>query len=445
MDVVEGILTAAKVIYDQSQQMKCCKKQKARLVHRMEMVLRPVRLLQRQPARALSADLELILQSMLGLLEEAQRLFDKYKGQNWLEKIVRAGDMLEQFADLNTRFSDVAEGLLLQLQVEQKVLACFERQVVSKESCQDLAEDKVSLKEMLKEQGADPPLEIAEIKKSLITNLTCVMEAKQYTLYKGEYYKFPVAVKVFKNPLTTDTKKVRKIFEEEIRALKRLESPCILRMYGICIDETGSIPEYSIVMEYCEQGTLREVLKREPDLSWKIRTEMASDAAAGLYRLHQTGGMCQLHRSIDSTKFLVAKGYCVKLSGFKLDQTQSSISKKSKEKVHKEVSASAYICPEGLASVNHQYNLASEMYSFGIVLWEIATGKIPFAGCSSKEIYEKVHEQKYQEPVGEDCPIYLRDIINRCRDFEPSKRPSAEEIVNRLLIDQDHQNDSVAV
>ena len=50
------------------------------------------------------------------------------------------------------------------------------------------------------------------------------------------------------------------------------------------------------------------------------------------------------------------------LSGFKLDQTQSSISKKSKEKVHKEVSASAYICPEGLASVNHQYNLASEMY-----------------------------------------------------------------------------------
>lgn len=150
MDVVEGILTAARIVYDQCQQMKCCKKQKQRLVRRMEIVLRPVKVLRDQPAQALSADLELILQAMLDLLEEAQRLFDKYKGQNWLEKFVKAGGMLEHFADLNVRFGDVAEGLLLQLQVEQKVLACFERQVVSKESSQDLAEDKVSLKEMLK-------------------------------------------------------------------------------------------------------------------------------------------------------------------------------------------------------------------------------------------------------------------------------------------------------
>ncbi|KAJ7312110.1 hypothetical protein JRQ81_006451 [Phrynocephalus forsythii] len=442
MDIVEGILTAARAIYDQCQQMKGCKKQKERLVQRMAIVLRPVELLRRQ---ALSADLELILRAMLDLLWEARELFDKYEGQSKLAKVLKAGGMLEQFADLNVRFSDVAQGLLLQLQVEQKVLARFERQVVSKESRQDLAEDKVSLKEMLKGEEADPQLEIAEIKKSLITNMTPVMEVTQYTLYKGEYYKFPVAIKVFKNPLTSNTKKVRRIFEEEIRTLKRLESPYILRMYGICIDETGSVPEYSIVMEYCEQGTLREVLKREPGLPWRIRTEMASDAAAGLYRLHQTGEVCQLHRSIDSTKFLVAKGYCVKLSGFKLDQTQSSISQRSKEKAHKEVCASAYICPEGLASVNHQYNLASEMYSFGIVLWELATGKIPFAGCSPKEVYEKVYEQKYQESVGEDCPRYLRDIINQCRDFDPSKRPSAEDIVNRLLIDQDHKNDTVAV
>ncbi|XP_042294383.1 mixed lineage kinase domain-like protein [Sceloporus undulatus] len=235
----------------------------------------------------------------------------------------------------------------------------------------------------------------------------------------------------------TRLRKVRKIFEEEVRTLKRLESPYILRMYGICIDEKGSIPEYSIVMEYCEKGTLREVLKKEPGLSWEIRTEMASDAAAGLYRLHQVGDKGQLHRCINSTNFLVAKGYCVKLSGFKLEQTESSISGKCKEKTPKEVASSAYICPEGLASVNHPYSKASEIYSFGIVLWEIATGKIPFAGCTSEEIYEKVHRQKYQEPLGEDCPSFLQEVINQCRDYEPSKRPSAEVIVNQLLVNQE--------
>ncbi|XP_013922748.1 PREDICTED: mixed lineage kinase domain-like protein [Thamnophis sirtalis] len=164
---------------------------------------------------------------------------------------------------------------------------------------------------------------------------------------------------------------------------------------------------------------------------------MASDAAAGLYRLHQTGEKCQLHRCINSSKFLVAKGYCVKLSGFKLDQTESSIGRKSKDKVSRPVSSLAYICPEGLASLHHPYNLASEIYSFGIVLWEIATGKLPFTGCNSQEIYEKVHKQKVQEPLSEDCPPYLREIINQCRSYNPSKRPTTEVIVNQLLIDQD--------
>ncbi|XP_062997545.1 mixed lineage kinase domain-like protein [Elgaria multicarinata webbii] len=443
MDIVEGILTAAQVIYGQCQQMKHYRKHRERLVERMEILLCPIKLLQAGSPKELSSGLRGMLKKMLDLMKETQELFEKYEGWNGVEKFMKAGNMLEKFANQNERFGNIGQALLLQLQVEQKILASFEECVVCQEGSQDLAEDRVSWKEMLKGEGADPHIEITEIKKSLITKMVSVMEMKCYTLFKGEYYKSPVAVKVFKNPLTTNTKKVRKIFAEEIRTLKRLESPYILRMYGICIDETGPTPEYSIVVEYCEKGTLREVLKKEPDLSWKIRTEMASDAAAGLYRLHQTLDKCQMHRCINSTTFLIAKGYCVKLSGFKLDQTESSISRKGREKAHKEVSSSAYICPEGLASVNHQYNLASEIYSFGIVLWEIVTGKIPFAGCASEEIYEKVFKQRYREPLREDCPHYLQDIINQCRDFDPSKRPSAEGIVNQLLVDQDGSRDSL--
>ncbi|XP_039209654.1 mixed lineage kinase domain-like protein [Crotalus tigris] len=443
MDIVERILAVAKIIYGQYQQMKYCKKQKERLVKRMETLLRPIELLQAQSISNLSSSLKWMLQNMLDLLLEAQELFEKHNSHNMLERFMKAGEMLEEFAALNERFGDMGQGLLLQLQVEQKVLVSFEKCVVSKECCQDLAEDKVCWMEMAKGQQEEAHTEITEINKHFLTKMTFLLEMKDHILYKGEYYRSPVAIKVFKNPVTINTKKVRQIFEEEVRTLKRLESSYIVRLYGICIDESGLVPQFSIVTEFCEKGTLREVLRKEQDLPWKVRSDMASDAAAGLYRLHHTGDKCQLHCCINSSKFLVAKGYCIKLSGFKLDQTESSISRKSKGKVSREVSSLAYICPEGLASLHHPYNLASEIYSFGIVLWEIATGKLPFTGCNSQEIYNKVYKKKVQEPLGEDCPPYLQKIINQCRSYEPSKRPTTEVIVNQLLIDQDDSSNNL--
>uniref|UniRef100_A0A670YBV1 Mixed lineage kinase domain like pseudokinase n=1 Tax=Pseudonaja textilis TaxID=8673 RepID=A0A670YBV1_PSETE len=413
MDIVEHILAVANVIYGQYQHMKYCKKQKERLIKRMEVLLRPIQLLQVQPLSKLSSSLKFMLQNMLDLLLEAQELFEKYKNHNMLERFMKAGEMLEEFAYLNKRFGDMGQGLLLQLQVEQRVLVSFQKCVVSKECCQDLAEDKVCWKEMIKGRAShcfcsvqslfpgqqeEAHTEITEINKDFLTKMTFLLEMRDHILYKGEYYKTPVVVKVFKNPLTTNTKKVREIFEEEIRTLKRLESSYIVRLYGICIDESGKL--FGLAWDWEKRLPLRNIITT-------------------IYELHQTGDKCQLHRCINSSKFLVAKGYCVKLSGFKLDQTESSISRKSKDKVRREVSSLAYICPEGLASLDHPYNLASEIYSFGIVLWEIATGKLPFTGCNSQEIYKKVYEQKVQEPLGEDCPSYLRTIINQCRSYNP--------------------------
>ncbi|XP_070617789.1 mixed lineage kinase domain-like protein [Erythrolamprus reginae] len=443
MDIVERILAVAKIIHSQYQHMKHCKKQKERLVKRMEVLLRPIELLQAQSPSKLSFDLKWMLQKMLDLLLEAQELFEKYNNHNVLERFIKTGEMLEAFANLNEHFGDMGQGLLLQLQVEQKVLVSFQKCVVSKERCQDLAEDKVCWKEMAKGQQEEANKEITEINKYFLTRMSLLLEMKDHILYKAEYYKSPVVVKVFKNPLTINTKKVRQIFEEEIRTLKSLESSYIVRLYGMCIDESGTVPQFSIVTEYCEKGTLREVLRKEQDLPWNIRCDMVSDAAAGLYRLHQTGDKCQLHCCINSSKFLVAKGYCVKLSGFKLDQTESSISRKCKDRVPKEVSSFAYMSPENLSCLDRPYNMASEIYSFGIVLWEIATGKLPFSGCNSQEIYKKVYEEKEQEPLGDDCPFYLQTVINQCRSYNPYKRPTTEVIVNQLLIDQDDNNSNL--
>lgn len=191
-------------------------------------------------------------------------------------------------------------------------------------------------------------------------------------------------------------------------------------------------PQLSIVMEYCELGTLRELLDREKDLTLAKRIILAVEAARGLYRLHHSETPSELHRNISSTSFLVTKDYNVKLAGFELSKTQTSISRQTRGKAAERVSSAAYISPQRLENVYNKYDIKAEIYSFGIVLWEIATGKSPFEGCDSKKIYQLVAESRHREPVGEDCPSELQEIIDDCRAYEPSRRPSVKEILKRL-------------
>lgn len=53
-------------------------------------------------------------------------------------------------------------------------------------------------------------------------------------------------------------------------------------------------------------------------------------------------------------------------------------------------------------------------------------------GCDWKKIYELVAEDQKQEPVGEDCPKLLKEIIDECRAYEPKQRPSVNEVLERL-------------
>ncbi|TKS73882.1 Mixed lineage kinase domain-like protein [Collichthys lucidus] len=67
--------------------------------------------------------------------------------------------------------------------------------------------------------------------------------------------------------------------------MKRFESPNILRMFGICVkDEEGPSPQFLIIMEYCDKGSLRQVLDSDCKLSWTRKAYMCLDAAKGLYR-----------------------------------------------------------------------------------------------------------------------------------------------------------------
>ncbi|KAK2867516.1 hypothetical protein Q8A67_025633 [Cirrhinus molitorella] len=388
-------------------------------------------------------------------------------------RIAKAFDFGDKFSGLNERLNDAAQVLSLALQIEHRasIEKVFQEATRQREDEEDRQSDFLELQDLLQSLAQEsketnkrvdvvqktvdqtqtdvlrikeiletlkkPQLHLQDVREIKPEELsysfpkTPIMKSSHFELYKGMYNKFTVAIKRYSCPLCTSPSELRSVFNKEVETMKRFESPNILRMFGICVEnENGPNTSYLIVMEYCEKGSLRQVLDSNCNLHWERKTQMCLDAAQGLYRLHQSEEKFKVHGYIRSCSFLVAIGYRVKLGGFELAKTETSL-KKNKSK---RSSACHYSSPQLLQNINHPYDKACEIYSFGIVLWEIATRGIPFKDCTnSNQIFQKVCVEKVLEPLPPDCPKKLKEIINACRSFEPFLRPTAGVLVDMLL------------
>ncbi|KAM9607121.1 LOW QUALITY PROTEIN: mixed lineage kinase domain-like protein [Trichechus inunguis] len=376
MDELKQIISLGQLVYQQCEEMKYCWNQCQRLGKHIHGLLQPLQMLQDQGQKNLSTQLTAALLSFQTVLEEAKMQIKKFNNKSNVQKFLTAGTDKILFSAVNKRLRDVSEELSLVLQVDQRTF----HQTWQKEDQRD-AEEDMNLKKPINKL---PQEQIKEIEKEQISGSPWIQLRKNEdsTLYKGEYHKCPVTIKAFSNPQATSIGTVRQTFNNEIRTMKKFDSPNVLRIFGICIDEKENPAQFCIIMEHCEFGTLRELLDKEQNLEFGVCIFL-SGAARGLYRLHHSEEP-ELHRNISSTSFLVAEGYHVKLAGFELSKTQTSISRKVKERRAEKVNSTAYVSPQGLKKY-HKYDIKAEIYSFGIVLWEIATGKILF-----KEILTKL-------------------------------------------------------
>ncbi|XP_059523462.1 mixed lineage kinase domain-like protein isoform X2 [Myotis daubentonii] len=459
MDILKNVISWAQYVYELCEKMQHCEGQYKRLRNRIHGLLQPLQELQTQGEENLSPGIITALNNFQAALEEAKKKIDKFSNKSFLHKFLNSGKNKELFTDVNNRLNDVYQELSLALQVYQGVsISSISKEAWKKEDQQDAEEDwrvfqtltgsdiieafveqvKNAVEEIMRRQlqtsiKAVLAYKIKEIKKEELSDWISLKKNEFSEVFKGKYYHSPVAIKVFNNVQTRNPGTVRHVFNNEVTTMKKFDSPNILRIFGICIDETVTPPQFSIVMEYCELGTLRELLDQKKDLTLAERIVLAVGAASGLYRLHRSEAP-ELHRNISSRSFLVTNNYQVKLSGFELSKTQTSIGRTTKRKKEGRVNSTAYISPQILENPYNKYDIAAEIYSFGIVLWEIVTGKTPFEGCDSGKIRQLVAKDKHQEPLGEDCPSQLQEIIDSCRAFEPSRRPSIKEISEKLSI-----------
>jgi len=237
----------------------------------------------------------------------------------------------------------------------------------------------------------------------------------------GEVYKgtwngtTPVALKKLKS------KEQIQEFAQEAKVLLSLNHPNIVRCLGLHTSQTG---DQYIVMEYLSNGSLDAVLKTESNLKIGDLLIMSKQAAAGMLYLEQQK---IVHRDLALRNLLVAheaSNYTVKVSDFGLSrkiQDEGYYMKIDTQGVPIRWTAPE-IFEKGL------YTTKSDVWSFGITLWELFSfGQIPYADMTNFDVMQKV-VAGYRLGCPQGCPDQIYQLMLRCWQKLPEKRPGFKEI-----------------
>ncbi|VVA13447.1 PREDICTED: probable [Prunus dulcis] len=170
-----------------------------------------------------------------------------------------------------------------------------------------------------------------------------------------------VAVKHIINDGSVET------FIREVTSLSDVRHPSLVALLGYCED----VEECFLVYELCQNGNLSEWLfGKDKSLPWIMRLELAIDSARGLWSLHTYPDGCIVHRDIKPTNILIDNNFQAKLSDFGL----SKVMDLGQSYVSSEVRGTfGYVDPE--YRQNHHVNASGDVYSFGIVLLQLISGR----------------------------------------------------------------------
>ncbi|RVE65524.1 hypothetical protein OJAV_G00117360 [Oryzias javanicus] len=395
MDSIKSILSDVICIYDLVKEVKANKHQSQRICHRVKALEKIIRSIQTQKKVVEAENVKCIIEDLTVTLASTKTLLEKHASSNWIKRAIRKGYYEEEFNHVNERLNDAFQALNLALNVQHDaaVSGGFDLVAQKKQDEEDRKKDEEELLEMMTAMQSDvteiltilkmQKMPYEEIRKIQLSELKFIPDfpKKPFLItesaenYKGEFQGFPVVIKKYLNTGQVSSSEVETIFKKETDTMNRFQSPNILRLFGICINnENSPQAEFLVVMENCEKGSLRDVLASGCELSWSRKARMCLDVAQGIYRLHQTEENFKVHGSISSSKFLVDEAYRIKLGGFELSKTETSLQKSVKKDGQE--NTMCYYAPEMLE--HFKISKASEIYSVGIVLWEIATRKKPF-------------------------------------------------------------------
>lgn len=232
-----------------------------------------------------------------------------------------------------------------------------------------------------------------------------------------------VAVKILKDEFANDTDFIKR-FQVEAQAAASLSHPNIVSVYDVGNEDNF----HYIVMELIDGKTLKEVIKEKGKLPWKEAVNIASQIASGLSKAHANH---IVHRDIKPHNIIITREGVAKVTDFGIAK---AVSNSTINAFGSTVGSVHYFSPEHARG--GFTDARSDIYSLGVVLYEMVTGKLPFDADTPVSVALKHLQEEAVEPVeiNNEIPLGLNNIIMKAMAKDISARyQTANEMYNDLV------------
>uniref|UniRef100_A0A0C9RE30 mitogen-activated protein kinase kinase kinase n=1 Tax=Fopius arisanus TaxID=64838 RepID=A0A0C9RE30_9HYME len=246
-------------------------------------------------------------------------------------------------------------------------------------------------------------------------------------VYRGYWRKKEVAVKAARQDPNEEPSVTLENVLQEAKRFWLLKHENIVQLEGVSL----KTPNMCLVMEYARGGSLNRVLsgrKIPPD----VLVDWAIQIARGMNYLHNEGPSRLIHRDLKSSNVLVSEPienddlHCktLKITDFGLAREVDKTTRMSA------AGTFAWMAPEVI--IQNTFSTASDVWSYGVLLWELLTGETPYKGINALAVAYGVAVNKLTLPIPSTCPQPWKYLMQACWSCDSHGRPDFTEILEAL-------------
>ncbi|XP_068646104.1 serine/threonine-protein kinase STY46-like [Aristolochia californica] len=236
-------------------------------------------------------------------------------------------------------------------------------------------------------------------------------------LYRGTYCSQDVAIKVLK-PERVNVDMQRE-FAQEVYIMRKVRHKNVVQFIGACTRP----PSLCIVTEYMSGGSVYDFLHKQKGV-FKLPSilKVAIDVSKGMNYLHQNN---IIHRDLKAANLLMDENEVVKVADFGVARVQSQSGVMTAE-----TGTYRWMAPE---VIEHKpYDHKADVFSFGVVLWELLTGKLPYEYLTPLQAAVGVVQKGLRPTIPKHTHPKLVELLERCWQQDPTLRPDFSEIIEIL-------------
>ncbi|XP_050105084.1 serine/threonine-protein kinase STY46-like isoform X1 [Malus sylvestris] len=236
-------------------------------------------------------------------------------------------------------------------------------------------------------------------------------------LYKGTYCTQEVAIKVLKPECVNPD--MLKDFAQEVYIMRKVRHKNVVQFIGACTKH----PSLCIVTEYMPGGSVYDYLHKQKGV-FKLPSllKVAIDVSKGMTYLHQNN---IIHRDLKAANLLMDENEVVKVADFGVARVKSQSGVMTAE-----TGTYRWMAPE---VIEHKpYDHKADIFSFGVVLWELLTGKLPYEYLTPLQAAVGVSQKGLRPTIPKNAPPKLAELLEKCWQQDPASRPDFSEIIEIL-------------